>query len=110
MATPHALSGEVVDILPYGAAIAQAVSSTLVRSDHLEVFRIVLPAGKTVPEHQVPHVITVQCIEGVIKFVAHGTTKLMRAGGFLYLSPNEPHTLEAVEDASVLVTLLVRRE
>lgn len=110
MATPHALSGDVVDILPYGAAISQAVSSTLVRSDHLEVFRIVLPAGKAVPEHQVPNVITVQCIEGVVKLVAHGLSKRMDAGSFVYLSPDVPHALEAVEDASVLVTLLVRRE
>ena len=86
------------------------MSSTLVRSDHLEVFRIVLLAGKAVPVHQVPHVITVQCIEGVVKFTAGGTTQLMHAGAFLYLSPDEPHALEAVADASVLVTLLVRRE
>jgi hypothetical protein len=62
MATLHAGSGELIDIHPFGEALPQANSATLVRTDHLELFRLVLPAGKRLPQHQVASVITVQCI------------------------------------------------
>jgi hypothetical protein len=52
MAIPHAASGELIDVLPLGAKLRQTRSSTLVRADHLEVFRMVLPAGKTSPDHK----------------------------------------------------------
>ena len=110
MATLHAASGELIDIHPFGDGLPQATSTTLVRSDHLEVFRSVLPAGKKLPLHQVASVITVQCIEGAVEFEAHGRSQLMRAGTMLFLAPGEPHSVEAVEDSSILVSMLVRRE
>ena len=110
MATIHAESGELIDIHPFGDALAQTKSATLVRSDHLEIFRSVLLAGKKLPLHQVPSAITVQCIEGTVKLEAHGRWQLMRPGTMLYLAPEEPHSIEAVEDSSILVTMLVRRE
>lgn len=52
MAIPHAASGEVIDIRPLGANLRQTTSSTLVRAAHLEVFRLVLAAGKAAPVHK----------------------------------------------------------
>jgi len=46
MSLPHAASGELIDVRPLGASLRQTSSSTLVRADHLEVFRLVLAAGK----------------------------------------------------------------
>ena len=48
MAIPHAKPGEVVDVRPLGAALSAANSWTIVKTDALEVIRIVLPAGKEV--------------------------------------------------------------
>jgi quercetin dioxygenase-like cupin family protein len=110
MATPHAASGDLIDIHPFGDALPHAKSTTLVRSDHLEVMRLVLPAGKRLPQHQVPSVITVQCIEGAVELEVHGRSRLMRAGNMLFLAPGEPHSLEALEDSSILVSMLVHRE
>lgn len=110
MATSHAASGELIDIRPFGPALPHAASETLVRADHLEVFRLVLLAGRSLPGHDHPRIITIQCIEGAVELVAGGKTVPMRADSLVYLAGGTPHELKAVEDSSLLVTLLVRRE
>ena len=53
MAIHHALSGELINILPYNNAILSTRFTTLYKTQRLEVFRMVLLAGKDMPEHQV---------------------------------------------------------
>ena len=109
MAIPHAKSGDVIDVRPLGTAIAQAKTHTLVKTERLEVIRLVVPGGKDIPTHQVPGEITVQCLEGRIAFTAGGTARELTAGQMLHLSGAEPHALHGVEDASVLVTILLHQ-
>jgi quercetin dioxygenase-like cupin family protein len=110
MATAHAVSGELIDIRPFGPALPQVASETLVRAEHLEVFRLVLLAGRSLPGHDHPRVMTIQCIEGRIELVSGSKSVEMQAGHLVYFSAGTPHELKAVEDSSLLVTLLVRRE
>ncbi|AKJ67620.1 cupin [Pandoraea thiooxydans] len=105
MATPRAAFGELIDIRPLGPALKDAKSVTLVRSERLEVIRLMLPAGKHIPEHRVPGEITVQCLEGRLKFSTPAATHTMRAGDLLFVEPGHAHWLEALDDTSVLVTL-----
>ncbi|WP_321937174.1 cupin domain-containing protein [Paraburkholderia sp. J8-2] len=105
MAIPHAAPGEVFDVRPLGGALKSAKSITLIRAQQLEVMRIVLPAGKRLPEHSVPGEITVQCVEGVIRFFVNGDPRTMHAGDMLLLGGGEKHALEALDDASVIVTI-----
>jgi quercetin dioxygenase-like cupin family protein len=105
MAMPRATNGELIDVRPLGDAVRESKSTTLMRSEHLEVVRLVLPAGKHIPEHRAPGEITVQCLEGVVKFGTDAGAKTMRSGDMLFLLGGQPHWLEAVESASVLVTL-----
>lgn len=108
MAIPHAKSGELIDVRPLGTALAQARTMTLVKTKDLEVIRLVIPQGKVIPAHQAPGEITVQCLEGRVAFTAGGTTKNLEAGQLLFLASQEPHALEGLENASVLVTILLR--
>ena len=110
MAIPHAKSGEVIDLRPLGEALAHAVTSTLVKTDTLEVIRLVIPAGKDIPRHQVAGEITVQCLEGRVAFTAGGATRELAAGQMLYLAGNEPHSLRGIEDAFVLVTIPLHQQ
>lgn len=109
MAMTHAASGELIDVRPLGAALRQTQSCTLVRADHLEVFRFVLAAGQTAPDHTAAGALTIQCLEGAVELDAHGQTQILRAGDLVYLADTEPHEVRALEDASLLVTLLLRR-
>jgi quercetin dioxygenase-like cupin family protein len=110
MATDHAAPGELIDIRPFGPALPQVASETLVRAEHLEVFRLVLLAGRFLPGHDHRRPVTIQCIEGRIELVTGDQTLPMQAGSLVYLAGGTPHELRAIEDSSVLVTLLVRRE
>lgn len=110
MAIPHAESGEVIDVRPLGERIQQRGTSTLCKTDSLEVLRLVLPAGAQLPRHQVAGEITVHCLEGRIVFDAGGTNRELTAGKLLFLSGGTPHALRAEEDSSLLVTILLRHK
>ena len=60
MAIPHAHSGQVIDLRPLGAGLKQAVTTTVVKTDHVEVIRLILHAGKEIPHHKVSGEILVQ--------------------------------------------------
>lgn len=107
MAIHHALSGELINIRPLGSAITSARTVTLYKTQHLEVFRMVLLTGKEVPEHKVVGELTVQCLEGSVEFSIGTTRDVMRSGDLKCLASGVSHSLRAVEDTSILVTLLL---
>lgn len=107
MAIHHASSGELIDIRPFRDNLRKAVTKTLYKSNRLEVFRMVLPAGKLVPAHQVAGEMTVQCLEGSFEFSVAGANQLMREGELKCLAGGEVYALKAVEDCSVLITMLL---
>lgn len=107
MAIHHALSGEMIDIRPLGDAIKTSRTSMLYKTQHLEVFRLVLAAGKHMPEHSVVGEITVQCLEGSIEFSIGPTRDVMRSGDLKCLAGGVLHAVKALEDSTVLVTLLL---
>ena len=45
MAIPHAQPGEVIDVRPLGPALAGAMTTALVKTESLEVIRLVIPRG-----------------------------------------------------------------
>jgi quercetin dioxygenase-like cupin family protein len=105
MAIHHASPGEVIDIRPLGDRLAQAVTSTLAKSDQIEVIRLVLPAGKEIPPHKVASPMTVQCLEGRVEFHAHDRWQTLEPGQMLYLDGGQMHAVKSVEHSSVLITL-----
>ena len=107
MAIPHAKAGEVIDIRPLGSALAQARTTTLVKTKTLEIIRLVIPSGKQIPGHQAHGEITVQCLEGRVAFTLGNTRRDLEAGQLLYLFSEEPHSLAGIEDASILLTILL---
>ncbi|MDO4795417.1 MAG: hypothetical protein Q4A28_05685 [Brachymonas sp.] len=133
MALEHVQPAQAIDVRPLGSALAQTKSTAaLFKSEQLEVLRIVLHKGQTLPSHQVPGEITLQCIEGVVDVQSSiasadeqfascrggcnaviwprpvpGTTTRLQAGDLMYLPGDAPHALTALEDASVLVTIVL---
>ena len=109
MALPHAHSGQLIDIGAFGDEFATARTTALFKTNEIEVMRLVLPAGKSMPAHKVPGEITVQCLEGKIEFAYDGGSTLLSAGQMLYLAGGVEHSLLGLEDASVLVTVVLRK-
>lgn len=109
MAIAHAAPGELIDVRSLGEKLRRARSQTLIRTNHLEVFRHGLPAGKVIREHAASGLMIAQCLEGVVEFEARGLVQRLTAGTMVYLPDGEPHALKALEDASLLVTVLLHR-
>src|SRR5215469_1316138 len=107
MAIPHAQPGEVVNVRPLGSALASAQTQTLFRAEQVEVIRLVVPAGKEIDEHKAKGEIVVHCLEGRVAFTASGKTQNLEAGHLLYLPTGEPHSVQGIENASLLLTILL---
>lgn len=112
MAQVHAASGEVVDIRPFGGAdegnLAQQVSTAIMKSEQLELIRLVLPSGKGMPDHRVQGEITVQCLEGLIEFTTPTSTLQLGPGQLVHMRGGETHSLLALADSSALLTICLQ--
>jgi quercetin dioxygenase-like cupin family protein len=107
MALEHAQPAQPWDVRPLGAAIAGQASQALFKSRQLEVLRLVLPAGRSLPEHRVAGELTLHCLEGALAVEAQGATHRLAAGQLLYLPGGVPHSVRAEQDASALMTLVL---
>jgi quercetin dioxygenase-like cupin family protein len=106
MAIHHAEPGEVIDIRPLGDRLAHAITTTLVKTDRLEIIRIVLAAGKEFPPHKVAGPITVQCLEGRVDFHARDAWRTLEPGQMLHLAGDELHAVKGIVDSSLLLTIV----
>lgn len=109
MAISHAKPTEVIDLKPLGDEIPNTKTYTLFKTNAMEVLRLVMPAGKQIAEHKAPGEITVLCLEGQVRFTARGAAQTLDQNQMLYLETAEPHALEAIEDSTVLVTIVFQR-
>jgi quercetin dioxygenase-like cupin family protein len=113
MALPHAAPAQPIDVAPLGAALTDTPSSALFKSAGLEVMRIVLPKGKSLPSHKVDGEITLHCLEGELELSVQrdGAEQrhTLRAGQLCYLEGGVVHAVTGVVDASALVTIVLKR-
>lgn len=107
MAIPHAQPGEIVDVRPLGSSLATAQTRTLLRTEQIEVIRLIVPADKEIHEHRAKGEIVVHCLEGRVHFTAFGKTQQLQAGELLYLPTGEAHTVTGIENSSLLLTILL---
>lgn len=110
MAIHHAEPGDVIDIRPLGSHLAQAVTTTLAKTEQMEIIRLILPAGKKIPSHRVAGPITVHCLEGRVEFQAFGKWQTLEPGQLLFLTGGELHAVRSIEHSSVLVTIHLTTE
>jgi quercetin dioxygenase-like cupin family protein len=101
-------SGDVVSVRPLGAAVATTNRSSVFKTDALQVVRLVLPAGKEIAPHKSSGEATVQCLEGRVAFTVGDMVRELAGGDLLYLAAGATHALRGIEDASLLVTRLLR--
>jgi quercetin dioxygenase-like cupin family protein len=107
MAIEHALPGQPVDVCPLGPRLSAQKTVALFKSTQLEVIRLVLLAGKTLPPHKVDGEITIHCLEGRLSVGTGETRQVLAAGQLLYLPGGVVHDVQALEDASALVTIVL---
>ena len=110
MALEHASSGQVIEVQRRGGDdLSQFSAIALARTDELELIRMCMPKGKTMPEHHVLGEITLLCLQGQVAVEAHGGVQVLGPGQMLYLHGGQAHALAAREDSLVLLTILMAK-
>lgn len=110
MALVHAQPLEVISIRPLAARITEARTHSLLKTDRLQLMRLVLAAGQTVPEHQVAGEMTLLCLEGQVLVRTPGRQSRLCEGELILLPAQEPHALQPQSDSSLLATLLLHQD
>lgn len=109
MAISHAAPAQTIDIQPLSGKLATSRTIVLVKTPTLEVIRMVLQAGERHSKHHVPGEITVQCLEGRIIFGVEDVPHELKAGQMLYLAGGQSHYVQGIENASILLTILLQK-
>lgn len=107
MGLPHIKNGEKINLFELNDELPKDKTFALIKTESLEVIRLAIPGGKDVPQHSVRGEITVQCLSGELVFSIENTKRELRPGDWLYLAASEKHSLSAITDCVVLVTIFL---
>jgi len=69
MAMPHAQPLDVINVQPLGEALIDTFSTSLIKTDRIQLMHLVLPARHDQPEHSVAQECVIHCLEGDRKSV-----------------------------------------
>lgn len=105
----HAYPGMPFDLRPEDGSLSEAKTFPLVKEETFEAIRMVIHKDHEMAGHLIEGAITIYCLDGRIAFTARGQTHDLRAGHWLFLQGNEPHSLRAIEDSAFLLTILFPR-
>lgn len=104
MALHHAAPGEKVHLASV-LDVAHAKTAALVKTGAFEAAQLFVRAGDRIASHSVPGYAILYCIEGAV-ILQCGQELQLGAGDWLYLDRGQQHSLSALEDSSLLLTIL----
>jgi quercetin dioxygenase-like cupin family protein len=107
MALHHAKPGEIVELAPMGREIENARSSAIIKTDQFEAMRLVVRAGEEIPQHEVAGDITLHCLEGRAELRLGTSSVQLKANQWVYLDGGAPHSIKAIENSSLLLTIFL---
>ncbi len=109
MALPHAQLLDVISVQPLGDKLIDAFSTSLIKTERMQLLHLVLPARHDVPEHHVDDECSIHCLEGDVEVATPGGSRRLRPGELVVLPARQKYSLRARElDSAVLMTLLLR--
>jgi quercetin dioxygenase-like cupin family protein len=94
--------------LARGASSGRSATSVFGGHEHrLRQTMIAIAAGRVLDEHASPGEATVHVLHGRVRLVC-GPTSWDGSPGDLLIVPDAPHSLEALEDSAVLLTVVTQ--
>ena len=109
MALPHAQLLDVIGVRPLGDKLIDSFSTSLIKTDRLQLLHLVLPARHDVPEHHVEEECCIHCLEGEVEVAMPGGSRHLAPGDLVVLPARQKYSLRSRElDSAVLMTLLLR--
>jgi len=110
MTTPLATPGDMVDLHPSTMSLDGKQLTVLVKTQDVEIIQLLIPKGSSIPTYQAEGEIILHCVEGRVSLAVLGEPHELRAGQLLYLALNEPFSIEGLEQASVLATIIAPKQ
>ena len=108
MALPHAKHLDVINVAPLGDQLHGTVSTSLIKTERIQLLHMVLAPHQEQPMHHVDDECTIHCLEGAVDVVMGAGVRQLRPGNVVVLPPRQQHALKARAESAVLVTLLLR--
>ncbi len=105
MGIPHVQPGEVVNLYQLPAKLGLEKTFALTKTKQMEVIRMTIPKGKIIPAHQVTGEVSIFCLDGKVEFQIEEKLNELSSGDWLYMNGGDKHSLRAVTDSSLLVTI-----
>ena len=105
----RARPGEIVDVRPLGSELTTAQVVPLMKTSDLEIFRVVVPSGTTVPKHEFSREVIVHCWRAGQDWYRRERFTISAQGQLLFYSSDEPFSVLGLEDASLLITAAVSK-
>lgn len=109
MALPHAKLLDIINVAPLGEKLHGAVSTSLIKTERMQLLHVVMKAHQDMPHHHVDDECTLHCLEGTVEVVMGSGVRQLDAGNIVVLPAGQDHSLRARTDCAVLVTLLLRK-
>lgn len=109
MALPHAQLLDVINVAPLGEQLHGQVSTSLIKTDRIQLQHLVLAPKQDIPQHHVDDECTIHCIEGDVEVVMGAGVRRLRAGNVIVLPAKQQHGLRARAESALLVTLLLNK-
>ena len=110
MTKRHATPGDIVELRPSAANQETNELTILVKTQDVEIIQLCIPAGAKIPTYEAEGEIILHCVEGRVSLAVLGEPHELRAGQLLYLALNEPFSIEGLEQASVLATIIAPKQ
>jgi quercetin dioxygenase-like cupin family protein len=109
MALPHANLLDVINVAPLGDQLQGQVSTSLIKTERIQLQHLVLAENQDIPQHHVDDECTIHCIEGDVEIVMGAGVRRLRAGNVIVLPARQQHGLRARAASALLVTLLLNK-
>ena len=108
MTIHHASSGELIDVRPLEDKLRTTATTALFKTSHLEVSRCwSCVLARTCPRTMYQGEMTVQCLEGRVELGGRGYRAADAGRQLICLAGGATHSMKAIEDSSVLITMLL---
>ena len=109
MALPHANHLDVINVAPLGDQLQGTVSTSLIKTDRIQLLHMVLAPHQDQPQHHVDDECTIHCLEGDVEVLMPSGNRRLGPGQLVVLPAKQRHGLSARTTSALLVTLLLHR-
>ncbi len=92
--------GNVADIAT--KELLPGFNGRMVHTDNLTIAHFDIKSGSVLPEHHHPQEQVTTVMEGALQMTLNGETKVCRAGDYVVIPSNVPHSAVALEDCKVI--------